>query len=307
MAGEFSPTNGVTKAALATSEFVPEIWMDEIVATYKKSLVLANLVKRLPVVGKKGDIVHLPGFTRGAATAKGSLAQVTLQAHTGTAIAVNLDQHWEYSRLIEDIAVKQSNNSMRGVYTEDAGYALATAVDTYLWAQAEKWRGGDGTIAFNKAVIGSDGSTDYTGSNEAAITDAAIRKVIQTLDDADVPMDNRSLVIPPVCRNTLMGLPRFTEQAFTGESGSGNTIRNGRLGNIYGIEVYVTSTSPTATGAARIALMFHRDATVLCEQMKPRVQTQYKQEYLADLLTADCIFGANEMRDGAGVAIAVAA
>jgi N4-gp56 family major capsid protein len=302
----FDAANGVTKAALDSSKFVPEIWSDEIVATYKKSLVMANLVKKLSVVGKKGDVVHLPGFTRGAASAKGSLAQVTLQAHSGTGVDVNLDQHWEYSRLIEDIAKVQSNNPMRGVYTEDAGYALGRAIDTYLINLASAWKGGAGNATYDKAVIGSDGSTLYTSgaNNAAAITDVAIRKVIQTLDDADVPMDGRSLVIPPVARNTLMGLARFTEQAFVG---NGNVIQTGRLGNIYGIEAYVTSACATATGGARIALLFHKDALILCEQQKPRVQTQYKQEFLADLLTADEIFGAAELRDAAGVAIAVPA
>lgn len=303
----FDNTNYVSKSALDTSKFVPEIWSDEIVATYKKNLVMANLVKKFSVVGKKGDVVHFPGFTRAAASAKSAGAQVTLIAHTGTGVDVNLNQHWEYSRLIEDIAKVQSNNSMRGVYTEDGGYALARVVDDYLHDLTSKWKGGAGTAAWDKAVIGSDGSTLYTGTNEAAITDAAIRKVIQTLDDADVPMSNRNLVIPPVARNTLMGLARFTEQAFVGEGGSANVIRNGRLGNIYGVEVYVTSHCPTATGDARIAALFHRDALILCEQMKPRVQTQYKQEFLADLLTADCVFGAEEFRDDAGVAIAVTA
>lgn len=303
----FDSANGVTKSALDTSKFVPELWMDEIVATYKVSLVMANLVKKASVVGKKGDVVHFPGFTRGAATAKSSLGQVTLQAHTGTAIDVNLDQHWEYSRLIEDIAALQSNNSMRGVYTEDAGYSLAKVVDDYLLDLTSKWQGGAGTAAWDKAVIGSDGSTLYTGSNEAAITDAAIRRVIQTLDDANVPMQNRFLVIPPVARNTLMGLARFTEQAFVGEGGSSNVIRNGRLGNVYGVEIYVTSHCPTATGDARIAALFHKDALILCEQQKPRVQTQYKQEFLSTLITADTVFGANEFRDNAGVAIALTA
>lgn len=307
MPSYFDATNAVTKSALDTSKFVPEIWADEIIATYKKNLVMANLVKNFSVVGKKGDVVHFPGFTRAAASAKSAATQVTIIAHTGTGIDVSLNQHWEYSRLIEDIAKVQSNNSMRGVYTEDGGYALASVVDDYLHDLTAKWQGGAGTATWDKAVIGSDGSTLYTGSNEAAITDAAIRKVIQTLDDADVPMSNRSLVIPPVARNTLMGLARFTEQAFTGEAGSSNVIRNGRLGNVYGVEVYVSSMCPTATGAARIAPLFHRDALVFCPQMKPRVQTQYKQEWLADLLTADLVFGAEEYRDGAGVAIAVLA
>lgn len=284
-----------------------EIWSDEIIATYKKALVLAPLIKRVSVVGKKGDTVNFPGFTRGQAVAKAVASQVTLQAHTGTGVTVSLNQHFEYSRFIEDLATLQSNNSMRSVYTEDAGYSLGRVVDTFLWDLMSSWRGGSGTAAFNKAVIGSDGSTDYTGSNEAALTDAGIRRVIQTLDDADVPTANRSFVIPPVAKNTLLGLARFTEQAFTGEMGGSNNIRSGRVGNIYGMEVYVSSQSPVATGDARIAAIFHRDALVLCEQLKPRVQRQYKQEYLADLLTADCLFGGAEMRDNAGVAIAVVA
>jgi len=307
MAGEFNPANAVTKSAVDGSKFVPEIWSDEVVATYKKALVMANLVKKLPVVGKKGDVVHVPGFTRAAASAKAAATAVTIIAHTGTGIDVNLNQHWEYSRLIEDIVKVQSNNPMRGVYTEDAGYALARVVDDYLHDLTSLWQSGAGTAAFDKAVIGSDGSTLYTGANEAAITDAGIRRVIQTLDDADVPMSQRFLVIPPVARNTLMGLARFTEQAFTGEAGSANTIRTGRLGNVYGVEIYVTSHSPTATGDARIAQLFHKDALILCEQQKVRTQTQYKQEFLADLLTADTIFGAAEFRDNAGVAIAVVA
>lgn len=301
MAGEFNPANAVTKSALDTSKFVPELWEDEIVATYKHNYVMAGLVKRLPVVGKKGDVVHLPGFTRASASAKAAATAVTIIAHTGTGVDVNLNQHWEYSRLIEDIAKVQSINAMRGVYTEDAGNALAAVVDDYLWDLTALWQGGAGTAAWDKAVIASDGSTLYTGANEAAVTDAGIRRVIQTLDDANVPMSGRSFVIPPVARNTMLGLARFTEQAFVG---NGSAIETGKFGNIYGMPVYVTAAAPTATGAARIGAIFHKDALILCEQQKPRTQTQYKQEFLADLLTADIVFGANEFRDNAGVAMA---
>jgi len=309
MATTFDVSNSVTKSAVDTSKFVPEIWVDEIIATYKKSLVLANLVRKFNVTGQKGDAVNVPGFTRGAASAKAASAIVTLQTHSGTGIQVTLDQHWEYSRLIEDIVKVQSNNPMRGVYTEDAGYTLAKKIDSVLHDLASSWQTGAGTAAFDKAVIGSDGSTLYTSGtpNQAPITDAAIRKVIQTLDDADVPLSDRFLVIPPVARNTLMGLARFTEQAFVGEAGASNTIRTGRLGNIYGVEVYVTSQCPTATGAARIASLFHKDANVLCMQQAVRIQTQYKLEALAELLVGDTVFGAKEYRDAAGVAIAVTA
>jgi hypothetical protein len=121
-------------------------------------------------------------------------------------------------------------------------------------------------------------------------------------------MDGRSFVIPPVLRNTLMGTNRYTEQAFTGEVGSANTIRNGRVGNLYGIEVYISSNAPSLeTGAARLAGLFHRDAFTLVEQLGVRSQTQYKQEWLADLLTADTLYGVKTVRTDAAVGLVVPA
>jgi N4-gp56 family major capsid protein len=305
MAGEFSPTNSVNNTRAAT--FIPEIWSDEVIAAYKTNLVMAPLVTKMSFKGKKGDTLHIPKPTRGAASAKATETQVTLQQSTESEVQVLIDKHYEYSRFIEDITEVQALASLRKFYTADAGYALAKRVDSDLLALGRGVRGGNGTIAYNKAVIGSDGSTDYTGSNEAALTDAAIRKVIQTLDDADVPMDGRYLVIPPVARNTMMGLARFTEQSFTGEAAGGNTIRNGQIGDVYGVKVFVSTNCETATGDARIALMFHKDAFVLAEQMGVRSQTQYKQEYLATLYTADMLYGVKELRDDAAVAIAIAA
>ena len=296
----------VIKSEADTAGFVPQIWQDEIIASYKKNLVVANLIKKMNFKGKKGDSVTFPAPGRGAASAKTVESAVTMQQMTGTGITINIDKHYEYSRLIEDLAEVQSLSSLRRFYTDDAGYALATQIDTDLLNNFSKAQAGAGNATWDKAVIGGDGSTNYTSgsSNASAITDAGIRKVIQTLDDSDVPMDGRSLVIPPVARNTMLGLARFTEQAFVG---NGDSIRNGQIGDVYGVKVYVSTNCPTATGGARIAVMFHPEYGVLIEQLGVRVQTQYKQEYLATLLTADTLYGVGELRDTSAVGIAVPA
>ena len=301
----FNNVPSVTNTTAAV--FIPELWSDEIIAAYKQNLVMANLVSKMSFKGKKGDTLHIPKPNRGTASVKASEAQVTLQATAETEVQVLVNKHYEYSRLIEDITEVQALSSLRKFYTGDAGYALAKQVDTDLIQLGRDAQGGNGTIAYDKAVIGGDGSTLYTGANESAITDAGIRKVIQTLDDADVPMDGRVLVLPPVARNVMMGLARFTEQAFVGEVGGNNTIRNGEIGNVYGVKVYVSTNCETATGDARIGMMFHKDAFVLAEQMGVRSQTQYKQEYLATLFTSDMLYGVKELRDEAAVAIAMAA
>jgi N4-gp56 family major capsid protein len=216
--------------------------------------------------------------------------------------------------LIEDIAEIQALNSMRQFYTADAGYALARQVDTNLVQLGRAFNGATvGTDDYatsassTKAFIGSNGTTAYnsTSSNAAALTDAAIRRTIQRLDDNDTPMDGRFFVIPPSSRNTLMGLARYTEQAFVGD---GNAIRNGEIGNLYGIPVFVSSNADTGAGNSttdRICLMGHKDSMVLVEQVAVRSQTQYKQEYLGTLFTADTLYGVKAMRTAATVGAAL--
>lgn len=313
------PTDATGAHTVTTNaNFIPELWSDDVIGAYKKNLVIANLVTKINHVGKKGDTIHIPKPGRGSANAKAATAVVTLNTDTASEVQISIDQHYEYSRLIEDIAGVQSIDSFRAFYTDDAGYALAKQVDDRLAAQWETLQGGGaiGTNAWAGAVIGGDGSTAYdqtantNAGNGTTLTDAGIRKMIQTLDDADVPQTERVLIIPPVERNTLMGLARFTEQAYVGEVGPGNTIRNGMIGDVYGIQVYVTSNCPTETAADastqyRIGCLLHKDAIVFVEQMGVRSQTQYKQEFLADLFTADTIYGTGELRDDAGQAFAV--
>ena len=311
MATAFSPANSVTTTTAAT--FIPEIWSDEIVAAYKKNLVLANVVMKMNFKGKKGDTVHVPAPTRGSASAKVATNAVTLIAATESEVQILINKHYEYSRLIEDIVEAQALNSLRQFYTNDAGYALARQVDTDLVQLGRAFNGATiGTDDYatsnttTKAYIGSDGTTAYnsTTSNAAALTDAAIRRTIQRLDDNDTPMDGRFFIIPPSSRNTLMGLARYTEQAFVGD---GSAIRNGEIGNLYGIPVFVTSNADFGagnTGADRICLMGHKESMVLVEQMGVRSQTQYKQEYLATLYTADMIYGVKAMRTAATVGAA---
>ena len=307
-------TNNTTAAV--ANNFIPELWSDEVIGAYKSNLVIANLVTKLSHKGKKGDTIHIPVPSRGSASAKAANTQVTLSAATNSVINVSIDQHYEYSKLIEDIAEVQSLASMRKFYTDDAGYALATQVDTKLgtlWEALQSGTvGGDNAASWETAYIGSTGTTLYTGNstNAADITDAGIRALLLKLDNADVPMDNRSLIVPPVAANDLLGINRFTEQQYIG---SGDAIKTGKIGQIYGVDVYITTNCPTCTGTAggdstdRAGVLLHKDALVLAEQVGVRSQTQYKQEYLGDLFTSDTIYGVGELRNDAGVAFIVPA
>jgi len=309
-------SNHVTNTTAAT--FIPELWSDEIVAAYKKNLVLANLVNKMPMSGKKGDTLHIPKPTRGSAAAKAAETQVTLQAATETEVTVTIDKHYEYSRLIEDITEAQALASLRRFYTDDAGYALAKQVDTDLFALGKSFGDSDGAdyVHSNSFYIdASTGLTAYAADTVApadVFTDAGFRAAIKELDDQDVPMDNRYIVVPPSARETIMGIDRYMSSDFV----NGRGVNNGQIGQLYGIDVYVTSNCPVIETAASNtastvdtvgAMLFHKDAMVLAEQVGVRSQTQYKQEYLATLFTSDTLYGVQVIRPESGLVIAMPA
>ena len=281
-------SNHVTNTTAAT--FIPEIWSDEIIASYEKSLVVKPLVRAMSMVGKKGDTIHIPKPDRGDASAKAAETQVTLIAGTTDELVVTIDQHFEYSRLIEDITDVQALNSLRRFYTEDAGYALATNVDSALIAEA----GTGFTAQMNFVTDGIDG----TGP-AVAFNDAGFRQAIQILDDNNVPGDSRVFVIPPAVKREMLGVSQYISSDFV----TGQPVTNGKIGSLYGVDIFVSTNLATAGGETD-CLLFHKDALVLAEQVGVRTQTQYKQEFLADLMTADTLYGVETYRPEAGVVVA---
>ena len=295
--------------------FIPELWSDEIVAAYKKNLVLANIVNKMSMVGKKGDTLHIPKPTRGSATAKAANTAVTIQADTETEVQISIDKHYEYSRMIEDITGVQALDSMRRFYTDDAGYALAVQVDNDLFALGKSFGDGDGsdwTHSNSYYVNATSGIAAYAVDTVATgddFSDLAFRQLIKLMDDQDTPMDGRFLVIPPSARRDILGIDRYNSSDFV----DGRSVNNGQIGSLYGVDIYVSSNVPvietdadnTAGGDVRGAILGHKDTMVLAEQLGVRTQTQYKQEYLADLMTADTLYGVQALRPETGFVLAL--
>ena len=333
MAGENSGaffTANATVDKTAVDTFVPEIWSDEVIAAYQKSLKMAPLVKSMTMSGKKGDLIHIPKPVRGSANEKQEAVAVTMQANLEGETTIAIDRHYEYSRLIEDIVEVQALASLRQFYTEDAGYALARQIDDDLFRAGTAF--GTGTLDLTVNVTGTctgaewvnsnayfvdsaDGLTAYTADTVLpadVFTDAGFRALIKLMDDNDVPMNDRAFVIPPALRSAIMGTERYVSSDFR----DGATVQSGLIGSVYGIDVYVSSncpliedsTSNTGVGASadiRGAYLMHKDALVLAEQMSVRSQTQYKQEYLSTLYTADCLYGVQAHRPEAGFILCV--
>ena len=315
MATSTYPATGGFVDNTSAATFIPELWSDEIIAAYKSNLVLANLVHKMPMQGKKGDTVHVPKPTRGSANAKAENTAVTVQNNTESEVQISIDKHFEVSRIIEDITDVQALDSLRRFYTEDAGYALATQVDTNLFELGKSFGDSDGADWVHSNAYFADASTDLTAyavdtvAAADVVTDTVFREMVKLMDDQDVPMDGRFWVVPPSVRQTLLGIDRYVSSDFV----SDKPVNNGLIGNLYGIDIYVSTNVPvietaaanSAGGDVRGSIFAHKDTMVLAEQLGVRTQSQYKQEWLGDLMTADTIYGVQVMRPESGFVLAV--
>jgi antitoxin component of MazEF toxin-antitoxin module len=215
------PATGGFVDNTSAATFIPELWSDEIRAAFKQNLTMANLVKKMPMKGKKGDTVRIPAPIRGDAHAKVENTAVTVQNNTEGQVVVEIDRHYEFSRLIEDITEVQALDTLRQFYTDDAGYGLARQMDTDLFTLGTGL--GDGTYDatplpadwvhskcfFNDSANGKTLFAEDTVVDGDTFDDAFLRGCIQELDDEDVPMDSRYLVVPPALKNTMLGIDRF--------------------------------------------------------------------------------------------------
>ena len=292
---------GSNQMTITTGDvFLPEIWSKQTQKATEATLVLANLVKRFDGdVADGGDLLTVPKISNISAYAKAANTQVTLNAPAEQSFQMSINRHFESSYLVEDRLSKQAAYKLMEEYSPKAGFAVSQQIDSDL------------------AGLYS-GLSQTVGNSTTDVTDANIVAAIQYLDDANAPQSERYFVIKPAALAHMRQIQKFSEYQMLGVTptpivsgglaqASGGAVRrigpNGFVGTVYNLEVYMSTNLVEESGTSDTVhnLVFQKEAFALALQQKPRMQFQYKQEYLGTLATTDAIWGFGEYRDTFGV------
>lgn len=268
----------------AGNVFRPNIWSKEVLMFVKKNLVLLPLVKHYDAdVQSSGQTLEIPNVGTITANQKAQNTLVTLNYNTETKITLTLNKHYESSFIVEDILKVQSAYDLRTDYTQAAAYAIQEKIDSNLAV--------DMTAAFT--AFGAFGTP---------INDNLILVVNRYLDDAKAPQTDRSLVVTPQGKQEMLAIDKYIRYDAIGIGGEQNSIRNGQIGEIYGVRVYMSQNlvQLTTTVPQNSHLFFHKDSFAIAVQMQPRTQASYKQEYLGWLVTVDVLYGLVALRPSFG-------
>lgn len=281
--GAFNSGN-VNIGATAASVFRPNVWSKEVLMFVKENLVLLPLIKHYDAdVKAGGQTLEIPNVSAITANLKQSNTVVTLNYNTETKTTITLDQHYESSFLVEDLVKTQSKYDTRSDYTQAAAYAIAEKVDSII------------------ATAMTSAFTGY-GAFGTALNDNLILTVNRYLSENKAPRSDRSIVVHPKGEAELLAIDKYVRYDALGVGGDANSIKNGKIGEIYGANVFMSQNLvylDTATDEYS-SLFFHKEAFAVAMQMEPRTQAQYKQEHLGWLVTVDVLFGIKQLRSGFG-------
>lgn len=266
----------------------PNVWTKELLKARESKLVLVPLVKHYDRDIKAfGQTVEIPNLSNLTANAKVAQTQVTLQAPTETKLTLTIDQHFEASFLVEDFVDAQSAYDMAAAYTEKAGYAIAEKMDKSL------------------ATAMTSGFTQTVGTFGTPLSDANILTADQYLNDAKAPAENRYFVVTPQGKKELLSIDKYVRYDAIGVGGNQNSIKTGKIGEIYGYEVFMSQNLVFTAGSPNQNnhLMFHTEAAAIAVQKSVKMEMQRKTEYLADLYVTSALWGVRVLRVDHGVLV----
>jgi len=294
------PTDTFTSADLAV--FTPEIWGAKVNDIFKCSLNLANFfTDRSDEVRDGGDVLHTPNFSEMSANTKTTGAFVTLNSPTETEVQLTINTHKEVSFVIEDAQRAQVARSMRVLetYATNAAYTTARVLEAAIAALFSSF-------------------TTQLGASTTNVADSDLRNAISALDTNCVPVDMTDdlafIFHPNTFWKQYMSADKFSLSINTADVNNPTRMPTYR---VYGIKIITSNLVPNVSGAnGRYNVLAHKDAIHWAAAPLPvrsdtgyigasnvRLQSQYRQELLGELVTADLFFGVVKNRDNAAVEI----
>ena len=270
---------------MSVTNFIPEVWAAQLLASLKKSLVFAGpgIANRNyeGEIANQGDTVRITSISRPtvASYTKDSTT-ITPETLTDANRSLSIDQAKYFAFEVDDIDLRQARDggALMDEAAVEAAYALADTADQYV---AGLYTGVDAGNAI---------STTSITSGTLAVTGLVNLKV--KLDNANVPTMGRYVVLPPWYHGLLLQSDTFVR---VDASGTSEALRNGFVGRAFGFDVYVSNNCINVTGDDWIIQAGYPGAITFAEQIA-KVEAYRPESAFSDALKGLHLYGAKLVR-----------
>lgn len=255
--------------------FIPEIWSGKLIQNFYDATVLAAISNtdyegEIKTFGDKVQIRTTPELTI-RDYQKGMQLQV--ERPDKPKLTLNIDQGDYFAAVEDDVDRIQSDVNLMDSWSRDASEKMKIKIDGRVLGSAVLG-GGTGIAATNQGAtagrISANINLGTTGSplqlTKTNILDTIV-DVGTVLDEANVPESDRFIVLPAWAAGMLKKSD-LKDTSLTGDTGT--PLRNGRLGVIDRLTVYVSHNlySVTDTGNKAFGIIAgHKQGLTFASQM----------------------------------------
>ena len=263
--------------------FVPEIWGGKLNAGLEKNCVMLQCVNRNweGDIASQGDTVKI--ITPGDVTISSLDSSVSYSEIAPTSASLVIDQKKVFAFKINDVALAQANTDIMEGYLNKAKQAIEVEQDVYLLGKHVDVASGN--------TLGGTTAISLTASNiySQFVQLAQIMKNSSAITDGKKPW----VVINPDIEALLLQSSQFTSSYQIADE----TLRNGSIGRIAGMDVLVTP-NLTATDSKINVLAGTNDAITYASQLA-KIEVLRDPDSFSDLVRGLYLYGAKTVNAGA--------
>ena len=275
------------------------------------------------------DMTMVRTISQGKSAQFPAIGKTTAAYHTaGNEITGSVIKKNERVITIDDLLISDSfiaqideaknHYDVRSIYSTEMGNALARTVDQHL---------------LQLAILAAQATTTVNGENGGAvITDAdaktnaaslitSIFDAVQTLDEKDVPEDDRFCIVPPSTYYNIVENDKILNRDFGGTNG---VYADGKVLKVAGVNIVKSNTAVDAftdqsaassTGenntyngdfSNTAAVVFHKSAIGTVKLMDLAMESEYDIRRQGTLMVAKMALGHGILRPEAAVEIQTA-
>ena len=266
-----------TLAELITAKFIPQTYSKNVIMHTKSNLVVADSVNHEWQDDLQyGSVVNISAFNEGSDTEVTPGTEPTPVDSAGTPASLTVNKWRQITHEISKMSKIQSFADYFGKAAKSQSYTLAKRVDTDLGALF--------SALSSSSVYGAQGQT---------MTDEIILAIMETLDEADVPEENRVIIGDPSMRVDMLQIDKFVRMDYQREA----VVSKGKIGDIYNMPVRITNNlTAVSSGTGHYGAMLQREALALAIQANPSSQVIPMPWKFITRITTDVIYGVGQIR-----------
>lgn len=231
---------------MTIANFVPELWSAAVQLPFERKLVFAQptVTNRNyeGVISAMGDTVNITTITDPTVNSYNKANDLEIEDLDDDQLQLLIDQGDYFAFRVNDVDKRQAAGDFQGPALRRAGIKMAGKVDTFLADLSYAHVQAANQLGHQTVVSGGTGKA---GSGQVLAYDVLV-DLEEKLNEADVPDDDRYVIIPPKFLSALIRDLRFSR---VDASGSSETLRNGMVGRALNFDVLVSNNCHKMTSA----------------------------------------------------------